>query len=209
MQFLNSMSRGWNISLFHYRNHGADYGRVLVGHAGAAVGQGRVPRLPRPARLRLRRRDGQSRLPDVPRALSVRPSPGAAAPATFRAGVPRPKTCLGVAEMARNASRNRRFRQALCSSQARSRRGKLGLAPLSRTAARRAAAGRAKGEHVAGAESAVGRQGDGDRRFEHHSPQRRDLPAAGGMHGDPGRGRLRRAGQDRRPPARTWSSSTS
>ena len=25
------MSRGWNISLFHYRNHGADYGRVLVG----------------------------------------------------------------------------------------------------------------------------------------------------------------------------------
>jgi len=31
MSFLNAMSRGWNISLFHYRNHGADYGRVLVG----------------------------------------------------------------------------------------------------------------------------------------------------------------------------------
>jgi threonine dehydratase len=31
MQFLDSMSRGWNISLFHYRNQGADYGRVLVG----------------------------------------------------------------------------------------------------------------------------------------------------------------------------------
>jgi threonine dehydratase len=31
MQFLTAMSRGWNISLFHYRNHGADYGRVLVG----------------------------------------------------------------------------------------------------------------------------------------------------------------------------------
>ena len=31
MRFLNSMSRGWNITLFHYRNHGADYGRVLVG----------------------------------------------------------------------------------------------------------------------------------------------------------------------------------
>ena len=30
-RFLTSMSRGWNISLFHYRNHGADYGRVLVG----------------------------------------------------------------------------------------------------------------------------------------------------------------------------------
>jgi threonine dehydratase len=31
LQFLNSMSRGWNISLFHYRNHGAAYGRILVG----------------------------------------------------------------------------------------------------------------------------------------------------------------------------------
>jgi threonine dehydratase len=31
MHFLAAMSRGWNISLFHYRNHGADYGRVLVG----------------------------------------------------------------------------------------------------------------------------------------------------------------------------------
>ena len=31
MRFLDSMRGGWNISLFHYRNHGADYGRVLVG----------------------------------------------------------------------------------------------------------------------------------------------------------------------------------
>ncbi|MEP6605524.1 MAG: threonine ammonia-lyase, biosynthetic [Nitrosospira sp.] len=31
MKFLNSMSHHWNISLFHYRNHGADYGRALVG----------------------------------------------------------------------------------------------------------------------------------------------------------------------------------
>lgn len=31
MNFLNSMSHNWNISLFHYRNHGTDYGRVLVG----------------------------------------------------------------------------------------------------------------------------------------------------------------------------------
>jgi threonine dehydratase len=30
-RFLDSMSVGWNISLFHYRNHGADYGRVLCG----------------------------------------------------------------------------------------------------------------------------------------------------------------------------------
>ncbi len=31
MNFLNNMNHSWNISLFHYRNHGADYGRVLVG----------------------------------------------------------------------------------------------------------------------------------------------------------------------------------
>jgi threonine dehydratase len=31
MHFLDRMSGGWNISLFHYRNHGADFGRVLVG----------------------------------------------------------------------------------------------------------------------------------------------------------------------------------
>ena len=31
MNFLERMSKGWNISLFHYRNHGADTGRVLVG----------------------------------------------------------------------------------------------------------------------------------------------------------------------------------
>ena len=31
LKFLNSMVHGWNISLFHYRNHGADYGRVLAG----------------------------------------------------------------------------------------------------------------------------------------------------------------------------------
>lgn len=29
--FLNTMSPNWNISLFHYRNHGADPGRALVG----------------------------------------------------------------------------------------------------------------------------------------------------------------------------------
>jgi threonine dehydratase len=31
MKFLTSMAPNWNISLFHYRNHGADYGRILVG----------------------------------------------------------------------------------------------------------------------------------------------------------------------------------
>jgi len=31
LKFLTGMAHGWNISLFHYRNHGSDYGRVLVG----------------------------------------------------------------------------------------------------------------------------------------------------------------------------------
>ena len=31
MKFLSNMRSDWNISLFHYRNQGADYGRVLVG----------------------------------------------------------------------------------------------------------------------------------------------------------------------------------
>ena len=31
MLFLDSMSPGWNISLFHYRHQGGDYGRILVG----------------------------------------------------------------------------------------------------------------------------------------------------------------------------------
>jgi threonine dehydratase len=31
MNFLNQLGGQWNISMFHYRNHGAAYGRVLVG----------------------------------------------------------------------------------------------------------------------------------------------------------------------------------
>ena len=31
LRFLTSMNPAWNISLFHYRNHGADLARVLVG----------------------------------------------------------------------------------------------------------------------------------------------------------------------------------
>ncbi|MBE7417276.1 MAG: threonine ammonia-lyase, biosynthetic [Ideonella sp.] len=31
MRFLTTLDPGWNISLFHYRNQGADYGRILVG----------------------------------------------------------------------------------------------------------------------------------------------------------------------------------
>jgi threonine dehydratase len=31
MKFVNSMSPDWNISVFHYRNNGADYGRIVLG----------------------------------------------------------------------------------------------------------------------------------------------------------------------------------
>ncbi|MCF7981890.1 MAG: threonine ammonia-lyase, biosynthetic [Pseudomonadales bacterium] len=31
MKFLQTLGQRWNISLFHYRNHGAAYGRVMVG----------------------------------------------------------------------------------------------------------------------------------------------------------------------------------
>ena len=30
MTFLETLGGRWNISLFHYRNHGADFGRVLA-----------------------------------------------------------------------------------------------------------------------------------------------------------------------------------
>jgi threonine dehydratase len=39
LNFLSSMGKRWNISLFHYRNHGADYGRVLVGIQVPASGR--------------------------------------------------------------------------------------------------------------------------------------------------------------------------
>ena len=42
LEFLEKMQHGWNISLFHYRNHGAAYGRVL---AGIQVPEDEMPRL--------------------------------------------------------------------------------------------------------------------------------------------------------------------
>ena len=45
MQFLEAISDRWNITLFHYRNHGADHGKVLVGM--------QVPEKERPAANRV------------------------------------------------------------------------------------------------------------------------------------------------------------
>jgi hypothetical protein len=66
LNFLNRMEHDWNISLFHYRNHGSDYGRVLVGMPGAARRPEGLRRLPAAPRLRLRGRDRQPGLPHVP-----------------------------------------------------------------------------------------------------------------------------------------------
>jgi threonine dehydratase len=54
MRFLAAMDPSWNISLFHYRNQGADYGRILVGNAGSCGRPGGIRRLPVLARLPLR-----------------------------------------------------------------------------------------------------------------------------------------------------------
>jgi threonine dehydratase len=40
MRFLTNLHPNWNISLFHYRNQGADHGRILV---GIQVPKGEIP----------------------------------------------------------------------------------------------------------------------------------------------------------------------
>ncbi len=54
MGFLDAMSNTWNISLFHYRNHGADYGRVLVGMQVPPADKAAISGLSRPIGVRLR-----------------------------------------------------------------------------------------------------------------------------------------------------------
>jgi len=39
LQFLTGLGQHWNISLFHYRNHGSAWGRVLVGFVAAKKDQ--------------------------------------------------------------------------------------------------------------------------------------------------------------------------
>jgi threonine dehydratase len=41
LAFLQAIGDLWNISLFHYRNHGSDYGRVLAGVQVPAADRGR------------------------------------------------------------------------------------------------------------------------------------------------------------------------
>ena len=60
------MSPDWNISLFHYRNHGADYGRVLVGMQVPPREMPALPALPARPGLSVLGRDEESGLHVVP-----------------------------------------------------------------------------------------------------------------------------------------------
>ncbi len=97
MRFLDSMSRGWNISLFHYRNHGADYGRVLVGMQVPPADHADFRRFLERLGYYVRRRDGQPGLPDVSRTLAP---PGGVAATNLLAGTARQVGRLTVAQTA-------------------------------------------------------------------------------------------------------------
>jgi threonine dehydratase len=42
LRFLRGMKSDWNISLFHYRNYGSEYGRVLLGIQVPPADDGRL-----------------------------------------------------------------------------------------------------------------------------------------------------------------------
>ena len=66
LRFLSQMSPNWNISLFHYRNEGADFGRILVGIQVPPARDGGLPHVPLDARLPAPRRERQPGLPALP-----------------------------------------------------------------------------------------------------------------------------------------------
>jgi threonine dehydratase len=66
MRFLAALHPGWNISLFHYRNQGADYGRILVGIQVPAGDEARPSTTSCAPGLPARGRDEQPGLPPVP-----------------------------------------------------------------------------------------------------------------------------------------------
>jgi hypothetical protein len=74
MRFLSSMPAGWNISLFHYRNQGADYGRILVGIQVPAADKASFRKFLRGPRLSLPGRNGQSGVSPLP-SLKARSMP--------------------------------------------------------------------------------------------------------------------------------------
>ena len=69
MKFLSLLRPNWNISLFHYRNQGADYGRILVGLQVPAADDAAFDDFLEDAGLSLRGRNRQPGLPAVPAGL--------------------------------------------------------------------------------------------------------------------------------------------
>ena len=69
LKFLSLMRPNWNISLFHYRNQGADYGRILVGLQVPAADHAAFDDFLRDAGLSLRRGNRQPGVPAVPAGL--------------------------------------------------------------------------------------------------------------------------------------------
>ena len=72
LHFLTQMGERWNISLFHYRNHGAAYGRVLMGIQVPPQQTGEFQAIPGQPGNRLFRRDKQSRIQDVSELIQPR-----------------------------------------------------------------------------------------------------------------------------------------
>ena len=95
MNFLNRMSQGWNISLFHYRNHGADVGRVLVGMQVPRDRQARLSRVPDAAQLPVLGRNEQPGLRAVPGLQHVRAGHSLGPGSTRGAGICRIGQCVG------------------------------------------------------------------------------------------------------------------
>jgi threonine dehydratase len=74
MTFLNKMRGDWNISLFHYRNHGADYGRVLAGIQVPRRDDAKFQALPARPRISALGRKREPRLPPLPGVTRLRSS---------------------------------------------------------------------------------------------------------------------------------------
>ena len=66
LKFLHAIGTHWNITLFHYRNHGSDYGRVLAGVQVPPQRERRLRSARARAEIRVRGRNRQSGVPDVP-----------------------------------------------------------------------------------------------------------------------------------------------
>ncbi len=60
MEFLDKLGGRWNISLFHYRNHGADFGRVLAGFEVPPVDLPRFEQFLADLGYRYQREDGNT-----------------------------------------------------------------------------------------------------------------------------------------------------